>query len=319
MHAAPAPAASALDLDRIDWVESLPFFAVHVVAFATVVLTPWSWGLFALALTGYFGRMFGITAGFHRYFAHRSYRTGRVFQFLLALLGTMSTQKGPLWWAAHHRDHHRYSDTPQDLHSPVQRGFWWSHVGWILVRRYHPSRHDRIKDFARFPELRWLDRWHVVPPIAYATILLALGGMPALLWGYFVSTVMLWHGTFLVNSLAHVIGRRRYETGDDSRNSLLIALATMGEGWHNNHHHYQSAANQGWFWWEVDLTWYALRALAAIGIVRDLRTPPAAIREGGRRVEVGSKAPVAGGAAAQVREGGSRVIQGSAAARAAFD
>ena len=294
MHAsasasAPAPAVSAHDLDRIDWLQSLPFFAVHLVALGTVVLTPFSWGLFALALAGYFGRMFGITAGFHRYFAHRSYKTGRVFQFLLALLGTMSTQKGPLWWAAHHRDHHRYSDTPQDIHSPVQRGFWWSHVGWILVRRYHPSRHDRIKDFARFPELRWLDRWHVVPPIAYAAILLALGGLPALLWGYFVSTVMLWHGTFLVNSLAHVFGRRRYETGDDSRNSLLIALATMGEGWHNNHHHYQSAANQGWFWWELDVTWYVLRGLSAIGIVRDLRTPPAAIRDGGVRAGVRPK------------------------------
>jgi stearoyl-CoA desaturase (delta-9 desaturase) len=273
-------AAAAHPADRIAWARSIPFLAVHAVAAATLVAGPLSWRLAALALASYALRMFGITAGYHRYFAHRSYRTGRAFQLLLALLGGTCTQKGALWWAAHHRDHHRFSDTPGDVHSPVQRGFWWSHVGWILARRYQAARHDRIRDFAGFPELRWLDRWHVVPPVVYAAALLALGGLPALLWGYFVSTVMLWHGTFLVNSLAHVVGRRRYATRDASRNSLAIALATMGEGWHNNHHHYASTANQGWFWWEVDVTWYVLRALAAAGVVRDLRTPPAAVRDG---------------------------------------
>jgi stearoyl-CoA desaturase (delta-9 desaturase) len=284
--AAPPPA------DRIHWVKSIPFLAVHVVALATVVVGPFSWPLVALALASYFVRMFGITAGYHRYFAHRSYRTSRAFQLVLAVLGATSTQKGALWWAAHHRDHHRFSDQPEDIHSPLQRGFWWSHVGWILSTRHDATKLERIKDFARYPELRWLDRFHVVPPIAYASLLLVLGGLPALLWGYFVSTVFLWHGTFLVNSLAHVFGRRRYETSDGSRNSLLIALATMGEGWHNNHHHYQSAANQGWFWWEIDVTWYALRALAALGVVRDLRTPPAAVRDRDR-VAVGP-APGAG-------------------------
>ncbi|HEX8908441.1 MAG TPA: fatty acid desaturase [Anaeromyxobacteraceae bacterium] len=273
--AAPPPA------DRIHWVKSVPFLAVHVVALATLVVGPFSWPLVALALASYFVRMFGITAGYHRYFAHRSYRTSRAFQLVLAVLGATCTQKGALWWAAHHRDHHRFSDQPEDIHSPLQRGFWWGHVGWILSTRHDATKLERIKDFARYPELRWLDRFHVVPPIAYASLLLVLGGAPALLWGYFVSTVFLWHGTFLVNSLAHVFGRRRYETSDGSRNSLLIALATLGEGWHNNHHHYQSAANQGWFWWEIDVTWYALRALAALGVVRDLRTPPAAVRDRG--------------------------------------
>jgi stearoyl-CoA desaturase (Delta-9 desaturase) len=272
--------------DRIDWVKSIPFLAVHVVALAAIVLGPFSWSLLALAVASYFFRMFGVTAGYHRYLSHRSFRTGRVFQFLLALLGTTATQKGPLWWAGHHRDHHRFSDQPEDIHSPVQRGFWWSHVGWILCRRYNATKLDRVRDLARYPELRWLDRWHIVPAIAYAAAFWAAGGVPALLWGYFVSTVLLWHGTFLVNSLAHVIGRRRYETADASRNSLAIALATMGEGWHNNHHHYQSTANQGWFWWEVDVTYYALRVLAALGIVSDLRTPPPAVRDGfGRPAE----------------------------------
>jgi stearoyl-CoA desaturase (delta-9 desaturase) len=160
----------------------------------------------------------------------------------------------------------------------VQRGFWWSHVGWILARRWSATKLDRVRDLARYPELRWLDRWHAAGPAGYALLLWAVGGVPALLWGYFVSTVLLWHGTFLVNSLAHVVGRRRYDTSDDSRNSLPIALVTLGEGWHNNHHHYPSATNQGWFWWELDVTWYALRALAAVGLVRNLRTPPARVR-----------------------------------------
>jgi stearoyl-CoA desaturase (Delta-9 desaturase) len=265
--------------DRIDWLKSLPFLTVHLVAFAAVALGTFSWTLFAVAIASYYLRMFGISAGYHRYFSHRSYRTGRLFQFLLALLGATATQKGALWWAGHHRDHHRFSDGPEDIHSPVQRGFWWSHVGWILARRYSETKLDRMRDFARYPELRWLDRFHVVPAVAYAAILWAVGGVPVLLWGYFVSTVMLWHGTFLVNSLAHVVGRRRYETADQSRNSLLIALATMGEGWHNNHHHYQSTANQGWFWWEIDVSYYLLRALESLGVVHGLRRPPPAVRD----------------------------------------
>jgi stearoyl-CoA desaturase (Delta-9 desaturase) len=266
-------------LDGIAWLRSIPFFAVHAVALATPFLAPVTWSWVALALSLYFLRIFAITAGYHRYFAHRSYKTSRPFAFLLALLGTTATQKGPLWWASLHRHHHKFSDTPEDIHSPLQRGFWWSHMLWILARRYEHTDHDRIKDFSRYPELRWLNRWHLLPPIALGLGLYAAGGWGALLWGYFVSTALTWHGTFTVNSLAHVFGRRRYATADGSRNSLLVALIAMGEGWHNNHHHYQSTANQGWFWWEVDATWYVLKALAAVGIVWDLRTPPPAVRD----------------------------------------
>jgi len=288
--------ARTVPADRIQWVKSIPFFAVHAVALATVVLTRPTPALLALVAAGYVVRMFGITAGYHRYFSHRAFRTSRAFQFLLGLLGTTATQKGPLWWAAHHRDHHRFSDQPEDIHSPVQRGFWWSHVGWIMSARHDRTRLDRVKDLARFPELVWLDRFHVVPAIAYATVLWAVGGVPALLWGYFVSTVLLWHGTFLVNSLAHVIGRRRYETTDASRNSAIVALFTLGEGWHNNHHHYQSTANQGWFWWELDPTYYVLRVLAALRVVRDLRLPPREVRDAHRRAA--APAPTAAPAAA---------------------
>ena len=279
-----APSATTPRAARagIDWVKSIPFLAVHLIALAAVALGPFSWPLVALALVSYLVRMFAVTAGYHRYFSHRSYRTGRGFQLLLALVGATATQKGPLWWAAHHRDHHRYSDQPDDIHSPVQSGFWWSHVGWFLSSRNDATKLERVRDLARYPELRWLDRYHLVPVVGYAAALWAAGGVPFLLWGYFVSTVLLWHGTFLVNSLAHVVGRRRYDTADASRNSLLIALVTLGEGWHNNHHHYQSTANQGWFWWEIDVTYYALRALASLGVVRDLRTPPPAVRDGSR-------------------------------------
>jgi stearoyl-CoA desaturase (delta-9 desaturase) len=259
--------------ERISW-KAAPFLACHAVALATPFVVPASGPLVALAAALYAVRMFGITAGYHRYFSHRTYRTSRAFQLVLAWLGAAASQKGPLWWAAHHRDHHRHSDGPEDLHSPVQRGFWWSHAGWFLCDRYAATELGRVKDLARYPELRWMDRNWWVPPVALAGALLLLGGLPALLWGFFVSTVLLWHGTFVINSLAHVIGRRRYETRDDSRNSLALALVTLGEGWHNNHHHYPGSANQGFFWWEVDVSYYVLRALAAVGIVWDVRRPP---------------------------------------------
>jgi len=222
-------------------------------------------------------RLFAITGGYHRYFSHRSYRTSRAFQFALALLGTSSVQKGPLWWASHHRDHHRYSDQRgRDVHSP-RDGFYHSHQGWIFNGRTDASPLDRIRDFARFPELLWLNRWHVVGPLALALACLALGGPRGLLWGFAIPTVALWHATYSINSLAHRLGTRRYATGDDSRNNWLLALLTWGEGWHNNHHHYSASARQGFLWWEVDLTYYALRALAALGLVWDLREPPAPV------------------------------------------
>ncbi|MBK6846256.1 MAG: fatty acid desaturase [Proteobacteria bacterium] len=273
--------ASASARDGADVFKSLPFFAVHAAALLVFFVDfRWSYPVVALAL--YVVRIFGITAGFHRYFSHRAYKTGRIFQFVLAWLGSMSAQKGVLWWAAHHRDHHKHSDEPEDIHSPRQRGLWWAHVGWILSKRYDETKFERIRDFARFPELRWLNRWHLVPPVTLAVALFVVGGLPLLVWGFFLSTVLTWHGTFTINSLSHVFGSRRYPTKDDSRNNFLLALLTLGEGWHNNHHHYMSTANQGWFWWEVDLTYYVLKLLSWVGLVRDLRTPPRQVRDGNR-------------------------------------
>jgi stearoyl-CoA desaturase (delta-9 desaturase) len=237
----------------------------------------WWYPLMSLGL--YAVGMFFITAGYHRYFSHRSYKTSRAFQFLLALGGTLTTQKGVLWWAGHHRLHHKHSDDLEDIHSPVRRGLWWSHVGWILARRYKGTPAHLIGDFHRYPELRWLDRYYLVPPVAMAAGFYLVGGFPLLVWGYFVTTAVLWHGTFTINSLSHVFGKTRYVTTDTSKNNWLLALITLGEGWHNNHHYYQSTANQGFFWWEVDVSYYVLKVMSWLGLTWDLRTPPPHIRD----------------------------------------
>jgi len=264
--------------EKLAWLSSIPFFAVHAACFAAFATgVTWQWVL--MAVFSYYVRMFGITAGFHRYFSHRAYQTGRVFQFLLALLGTLSIQKGVLWWASHHRHHHRNSDLEGDIHSPTLRGFWWSHAGWILSTRYEETNYEAIKDFSRFPELVWLNKHFLVAPLSALAILYAVGGLPWLVWGGLIPTALLWHGTFTINSLSHVFGSRRYLTTDTSRNNFLLALITCGEGWHNNHHYHQNTANQGWFWWEVDLSFYVLKGLSWVGVVKGLRRPSEATRQ----------------------------------------
>ena len=260
------------DVEKVDWIASIPFLAVHLVCLAAL-WTGVSWQSVAVCIALYFSRMVLLTMGYHRYFSHRSFKTNRFFQFLLAFGAQSSAQKGALWWAAHHRHHHRSSDQLDDVHSPAQKGFWWSHVGWILCPKYNETRYDQIRDFAKFPELVWLDKYHLVPPILLGVAVWALGGWEMLVVGFFWSTVLLWHGTFTINSLSHVFGARRYKTTDTSRNNWLLAIVTCGEGWHNNHHYHQNTANQGWFWWEWDLSYYTLVVLSWFGIVKDLRKP----------------------------------------------
>ncbi|GAC1446246.1 MAG: acyl-CoA desaturase [Pyrinomonadaceae bacterium] len=240
----------------------------------------------------YIVRMFAITAGFHRFFAHRTYRAGRLFQFLIAFLGTMSYQKGPLWWSAHHRHHHLHTDTERDIHSPHTQSFWQSHVGWFLRRHSKTTNEKLIPNLIKFRDLRFLDRFYALPPTILAVAMFVFGsllnsyfpglgtsGLQMLIWGFFISTVLLYHGTFTVNSLAHLFGRRRFETGDDSRNNFLIAIITLGEGWHNNHHFYPTSERQGFYWWEIDVSHYVLKILSWFGIVWDLQAPPARIYE----------------------------------------
>ena len=289
-HEDHAPRASRSAAPRRIAASSAAGFALVHLAALGVFAVGFSWKGVALCLGSYYLRMFAITAGFHRYFSHRTYRLGRVPQFLLAFLGQTAAQKGVLWWASNHRHHHKYSDRPEDIHSPIQGGFWWSHMGWILSPDYVETDLSRVPDLAKYPELRWLDR-HAVPaddPLRPSPLALAFGWI-GLFYGYFLSTVLLWHGTFSINSVMHVFGRRVFATTDDSRNSFLFALVTMGEGWHNNHHWAPGSAAQGFRWWEVDPSYYLLWLGEKLGIVRDLHRPPRHWREAAR--EAGSDRP----------------------------
>jgi stearoyl-CoA desaturase (delta-9 desaturase) len=282
VSAPPTPPVSPLS--KVDYFHprTFGFWAVHVAAAAGLLYTGWSWRGALLAVGIYFVRMVVVTMGYHRYFSHRTFKTSRAFQFLLALGAQSSAQKGVLWWASHHRWHHKHSDTELDPHSAKRRGFWHAHLGWIVGVDWDHTKLELVGDLAKYPELRFLNHRSIqlLPALLLAIACLALGGLPGLIWGFLISTVLLWHGTFTINSLCHMFGRRRFETTDDSRNSLALALLTTGEGWHNNHHHYQSSARQGFRWWEIDVTFYVLKLLAAVGLVWDLRpAPPAAVHD----------------------------------------
>jgi len=276
---------------HIDWPRVLPFFLLHAGCFGVISVGASTFAI-AAALGLFLLRMFAVTAFYHRYFSHRAFRASRVAQFAFALLAASAVQRGPLWWASHHRHHHLHADRPDDSHSPRVHGFVWSHIAWFLARENFAARPGLVKDLARFPELKWLDRFDVVVPALLAVSLYALGswlehaapgldtnGAQLFVWGFCISTVVLYHATFTINSLAHRFGARRYATRDDSRNNFWLALLTLGEGWHNNHHHFPGAARQGFYWWEVDFTYYGLRLLAALGVIRDLRPVPLAMRD----------------------------------------
>ena len=271
---------------RIDWLRTIPFIALHL-AVLLVFVVGWSPVALLIAVGLYALRMFAITGFYHRYFSHKAFRTSRIMQFVFAAIGASAVQRGPLWWAAHHRLHHVNSDKEQDEHSPRRHGFLWSHMGWFLSRRNFATRLDKVPDFARYPELRLLDRFDILMPALLAVGLYMLGevldgywpqlgtsGAQLVVWGFVISTIVLYHVTFTINSLAHRVGHRRFATRDDSRNNLLLALLTFGEGWHNNHHFYPGAARQGFAWWEIDITYYLLRFMQALGLIHDLRPVP---------------------------------------------
>jgi stearoyl-CoA desaturase (delta-9 desaturase) len=255
----------------VSWRTSAPFIACHFIPLLGFV-TGFDATALTLLVVLYVVRVFFITAGYHRLLAHRAFRVGRITQFVFAFGALTCAQKGPLWWTAWHRQHHRYTDTNRDPHSP-QHGLWWSHVGWILSGRYGETHHELVRELARFPELRFLDRHDWIGPWTLGIASWWIAGWSGLVVGFFGSTLLVWHATFLVNSAAHVFGRRRYDTNDTSRNSVFVAIATMGEGWHNNHHHHPTAARQGVRWYEIDPTYMVLKALSWIGIVHDLKQP----------------------------------------------
>lgn len=278
---------SPVDLDReVDWLRIIPFMLMHVACIA-VFFVDFSWFAVTVMLGFYLLRMFAITAFYHRYFSHKAFKTSRVMQFIFAVIGVMSTQNGPLWWSAHHRHHHRHADQPEDLHSP-RHGFWYSHMGWFLNRRNYATQEHLVKDWIKYPELRWLDRhsvlvsvltgfafWVTGELLARYQPSLGTSGMQLLVWGFLVSTVLLTHVTLTINSFAHRFGYRTYETRDDSRNNWFLAILTLGEGWHNNHHFHAASVRQGFHWWQIDISYYVLRLMAALGLVWDLVPVPA--------------------------------------------
>ncbi len=281
----------------VDWLRCAPFLFLHGMCLA-VFFVGFSWLALAVAVAMYWLRMFAVTGFYHRYFSHRTFRTSRFCQFLFAVAGAAAVQRGPLWWAAHHRVHHRHADQEGDPHSPNQDGFLWSHMLWLTSRANFPTQTSVVPDLARYPELRFLDRFDTLVPCLLAVSLYFLGkwlemswpslsvnGAQLLVWGFFVSTVALFHGTCLINSMAHRIGRRRFNTRDDSRNSFFLALITLGEGWHNNHHYFPTSARQGFYWWEIDVTYYLLRILCWTGLIWDLRPVPERVRLDGRALD----------------------------------
>lgn len=275
---------------EIDWLRIIPFILLHLGCLAVIWVGVSAFAV-AVAVVLYFLRMFAITAFYHRFFAHKAFKTSRGMQFIFAVIGASATQRGPLWWAAHHRRHHRFADKEQDPHSPKQ-GFLWSHTGWFLSKQNFKTDFSLVPELATYPELRWLDRFDIAVPVLLALSLYFIGevvadlfpalntsGWQLVIWGYFISTVVLIHATLLINSLAHKVGSRRYQTSDQSRNNFCLALITLGEGWHNNHHFHAASARQGFYWWEVDISYYLLLLMKRLGLIWDMRTISRAKRD----------------------------------------
>jgi stearoyl-CoA desaturase (Delta-9 desaturase) len=282
--------------DKVEWARVLPFILLHAGCLG-IFFTGWSWTALGAAVFFYLVRMFAVTGFYHRYFSHKTFHTSRAAQFLFAVLGATAVQRGPLWWSYQHRHHHKHSDDEEDEHSPTLRGFWWSHVGWITSGRNFPTDYSQVRDLAKFPELVFLNRFDSLVPFLFAVFLFVLGHLfhvylpslgvtswQMLVWGFFISTTILFHATSSINSLAHLLGKRRYATEDNSRNSLVLALITLGEGWHNNHHRYMNAARQGFYWWEIDISYCLLKSLSWTGLIWGLKPVPLAAYENTNRI-----------------------------------
>ena len=275
---------------HVEWFRCLPYIIIHLLALGAFFY-PVTLPCLILAIVSYSIRMFSITAFYHMYFSHRTFKTSRIVQFIGAFTACSSGQRGPLWWAAHHRRHHKHSDTDEDVHSPHTRGIFWSHTLWFMTDYAVPTFLKEIPDLIKFKELRFLNRYDWIPLIVLAitcyflpdlkwfATLTGLSNMQSLMWGFFVPTIVLYHATFAVNSITHLFGKRKFNTDDESKNNWLIAIFAFGEGWHNNHHFFPGSTRQGFFKGEFDITYYCLKILSLFGLVRDLRPVPAWVKE----------------------------------------
>ncbi len=251
-----------------------PLISVHLALFAIPFVSVTIVSMIILFVMTRISGL-GITVGFHRYLSHHAFKTSRVFQFLMAVAGCTALQKGPLWWVIHHREHHKHSDTEQDVHSPVVDGFWYGHCGWLFARDLMKPDHASVKDLMKYPELYWLDRFWMIPGLLAAIACYLIDGTSGLIYGYCLSTVLIFQVTFAVNSVGHRWGPQRYATGEGSRNNWLLGYLAMGDGWHNNHHRAPTSARHGFAWYELDLSYAMIRLLRRCRIVWDVRQPPA--------------------------------------------
>ncbi len=291
MPESPIEAVKTIKKEYLPW-RFIPLLILHLSC-GLVYFAGFSWVAFGVAFFAYALRMFAVTGFLHRYFAHRSFKTGRITQFVFAFIATASCQRGPLWWAANHRDHHKYSDTPNDTHSPYQLSFFDSHIGWVYWKENLETKHHNIKDFSKYKELVWLDKYDLIPAALYIVFLyflglglqtyypgLETGPFQMIVWGFCISTVFLLHMVLSVNTICHLFGKQKFKTTDYSRNNWLMAIFTLGEGWHNNHHRFPNSMRQGFLWYEYDITGYIIRFFALIGLVTDIKPiPPNIIEE----------------------------------------
>ncbi len=261
-----------------NWVTIGFFIAVHLVA----LLSPWFFSWSALGVTVFLHWLLGsigICLGYHRLLSHRSFQVPKLLEYVFATIGSLAIQGGPIFWVGGHRQHHAYTeDLEKDPYSS-RRGFWWSHMAWLLYKRPQFFDYETYKktapDLARDPYYRWLDRYFLLLQIPLAALLYALGGWSFVIYGIFLRAVVLWHSTWLIDSAAHFWGYRSFEVEDDSRNLWWAAILTYGEGWHNNHHAHPNAAKAGMRWWEIDPTWWVIQGLKTVGLAKKVVIPPA--------------------------------------------
>jgi stearoyl-CoA desaturase (delta-9 desaturase) len=266
-------AAPIVEREGINWVSVIAFSGFHIGAVVAVFF--FSWPAFFAALGLYWISLsLGIGMGYHRMLTHRAFQAPKWVEYFLAICGTLALEGGPIAWVATHRIHHRFSDKPGDPHTP-RDGKWWSHIIWMLVG--DATNGDTVEcshyaaDLCKDPFLVWLSKYNYVPLLILSALLLAFGGVPCLLWGVFFRVTMGWHATWMVNSLTHFWGRRRFATSDSSRNNWFVALVSFGEGWHNNHHAHPASARHGLAWYEIDMSWMAIRFLRMLGLAKSVR------------------------------------------------
>ncbi|MBZ5674968.1 MAG: fatty acid desaturase [Acidobacteriia bacterium] len=263
----------SLSRDGINWISLAVFSIFHLGAVAALFYFSWP-AVFAAVGLYWISLSLGIGAGYHRLLTHRSFHTPRWIEYILAVCGTLALEGGPIAWVATHRIHHQFSDKPGDPHTP-RDGKWWAHIIWTLVGN---STHNKTAQFARYaPDLSkdrflvWLSTYNYVPLLVLSALLLSFGGLPFLLWGVFFRVTMGLHVTWMVNSVTHIWGRRRFPTRDDSKNNWYVALLSFGEGWHNNHHAHPTSARHGLAWYELDMSWLAIRVLKMLGLATSVQ------------------------------------------------